>query len=126
MIKLEVADELCPNYWWDRMTDEVTFIQLETDSTEESFRYYCMPSYEVKKLLKAHLEYVKNYLTKHAVSMSIDGYADYVYAYYRETNGKVDTLILAFQEMTKDWEAELYTKFAEYFWARVSLYRAGG
>lgn len=126
MIKIEVADELWPNYWWDRMTDEVTFIQLETDSTEESFRYYCMPSYEVKKLLKAHLDYVKAYLTKHAASMSIDRYADYVYAYYRETDGKVDTLILAFQEMTKEWEAELHTKFAECFWARVTLYNTGG
>lgn len=126
MIKIEVADELWPNYWWDRMTDEVTFIQLETDSTEESFRYYCMPSYEVKKLVKAHLDYVKEYLTEHAASMCIDHYADYVYAYYRETDGKVDTLILAFQEMTKEWEAELHTKFAECFWARVTLYNTGG
>lgn len=126
MIKIEVADELWPNYWWDRMTDEVTFIQLETDSTEEIFRYYCMPSYEVKKLVKAHLDYVKEYLTENAASMSIEGYADYVYAYYRETDGKVDTLILAFQEMTKEWEAELHTKFAECFWARVTLYNIGG
>lgn len=126
MIKLEVADELWPNCWWDRMTDEVTFIQLETDSTEESFRYYCMPCYEVKKLLKAHLDYVKEYLSTHAAGMGIDGYADYVYAYYRETDGRVDTLILAFQEMTNDWETELHTKFAEYFWASVSLYNVGG
>lgn len=126
MIKLEVADEVWPNYWWDRMTDEVTFIQLETNSTEESFRYYCMPSYEVKKLIKAHLDYVKDYLTKHATNMSIDGYSDYVYAYYRESDGKVDTLILAFQEMTKEWEDELPIKFAEYLWARVTLYVTGG
>lgn len=126
MIKLEVVDKVRSNYWWDRMTDEVTFIQLKTNSTEEIFRYYCMPSYEVKKLIKAHLDYVEEYLTKHATSMSIDGYSDYVYAYYRETDGKVDTLILAFQEMTKEWEDELHIKFPEYFWARVTLYSTGG
>lgn len=126
MIKLEVADELLPVCWWDNMTDELTLIQLRIDSTEESFRYYCMPNYEVKKLLKSHLDYVKAYLTKHAASMSIDEYVDYVYAYYRATDGKVDKLILAFYEMTTEGEADLSTKFAEYSCAKLSLYDTGG
>lgn len=104
------------------MTDEVNIIQLAEDSIDITFVYRCMPSYEARKLLTSHIYAIVNYLTTHVYSMCIDSYVEYIAACYRETNGKVDSIILAFQELTPDTFVEFQKKFREYSPAVVSIY----